>query len=175
MTASTQIQVKLRQWHPSDTEALAAIANNINIWNNVRDRLPHPYSIKDAKEWIRSNLTIDPPVNFCLESNGQVAGSIGFLLKEDIYRNTAEIGYFIGELYWGKGIATRGVELLVDHIFHYYPHVVRIYAEVFANNKPSMRVLEKNGFSLESIRKKAVVKNGVIMDDYVWVKFRNEE
>jgi RimJ/RimL family protein N-acetyltransferase len=163
------MNVILREWKKSDATTLARIANNKKIWDNVRDRLPYPYSEKDAKEWlalVRKQKTV---TTFCVEANGEVAGSIGFTLKDDVYRKNAEIGYFIAEEYWRSGIATEAVKQLVDYIEKNFD-VVRIYAEVFDYNKASMKVLEKNGFYLESIRKKAAIKNDVILDDYVWVK-----
>ena len=163
------MDVILREWKRSDAAALAKMANNKKIWDNVRDRLPYPYTKKDAKEWlslVRKQKTI---TTFCVVANGEVAGSVGFTLKEDVYRKNAEIGYFIGEDHWGKGICTEAVKLLVDYILKKFD-VVRIYAEVFEYNKASMKVLEKNGFYLECIRKKAAIKNNVILDDYVWVK-----
>jgi len=91
-----------------------------------------------------------------------------------VYRYTAEIGYWIGEPYWGKGIATIAVAQIVQQIRKQSPEIVRIYAEIFDHNIASMRVLEKNGFTLESTRKKSVVKNGVVMDDYVYVLIPGE-
>ena len=161
--------VFLRPWKAEDAAALATICNNQKIWMNVRDRFPHPYTVKDAVEWIVFTLTQKPLQNFAIIYKGVVAGSIGVTPKEDIYRKTIEIGYFVGEAFWGKGIATEAVKHLIQHIVQQFD-VVRIYAEVFEQNKASMQVLEKNGFYLESIRKKSVVKNNVIMDDYLWVK-----
>lgn len=163
------MKVILREWKRSDAATLAKIANNKKIWDNVRDRLPYPYTKKDAKEWLALVKKQKTVTTFCVEADGEVAGSVGFTLKEDVYRKNAEIGYFIGEEYWGKGIATEAVRLLVDYIQKKFD-LVRIYAEVFDYNKPSMKVLEKNGFYLECIRKKAAIKNNVILDDYVWVK-----
>jgi RimJ/RimL family protein N-acetyltransferase len=163
------MNVALREWKRSDAAALARLANNKKIWDNVRDRLPYPYTKKDAKEWLALVKKQKTVTTFCIEADGEIAGSIGFTLKEDVYRKNVEIGYFIGEQYWGKGIATEGVRQLVEYIQKKFD-VVRIYAEVFEYNKASMKVLEKNGFYLECVRKKAAIKNNVILDDYVWVK-----
>ena len=163
------MKVVLREWKKSDAAALAEIANNKKIWDNVRDRLPYPYTKKDAKEWLASVKKQKTVTTFCVEADGELAGSIGFTLKEDVYRKNAEIGYFIGEPYWGKGIATEAIRQLVEYIQKKFD-VVRIYAEVFDYNKASMKVLEKNGFYLECVRKKAAIKNNLIVDDYVWVK-----
>ena len=163
------MKVRLREWKRSDAEALAKIANNKKIWDNVRDRLPHPYTIKDAKEWLDLAREQKIATTFCIEADGELAGSIGIIIRDDVYRKTVEIGYFVGEEYWGKGIATEAVGQMVDYVKKQFD-VVRIFAEVFEYNKASMKVLEKNGFYLECIRKKAVMKNNVILDDYVWVK-----
>jgi RimJ/RimL family protein N-acetyltransferase len=161
--------VVIRSWRKEDAAPLTSIANNKNIWMNVRDRFPHPYTLNDALQWISYNGDQKPAQNFAIVYKGDIAGSIGVLVKDDVYRKSIEVGYFIGEPFWGKGIATKAVELILEYI-HQQFDVVRIYAEVFEHNKASMRVLEKAGFELESIRKKAVVKNNVIMDDHVWVK-----
>jgi RimJ/RimL family protein N-acetyltransferase len=162
-------QVFIRPWRKEDAAPLTSIANNKKIWLNVRDRFPHPYTVNDAIQWIGYNSDIKPVQTFAVVYKGQIAGSVGVLMKEDVYRKSIEVGYFIGEPFWGKGIATRAVELILEYIEREFD-VVRIYAEVFEHNKASMRVLEKAGFHLESIRKKAVVKNNVILDDHVWVK-----
>jgi RimJ/RimL family protein N-acetyltransferase len=162
--------VQIRPWKPEDAAALASICNNKKIWLNVRDRFPHPYTVGNAVEWITFTLNQKPLQNFAVSYYGKIAGSIGVMPKDDVYRKSIEIGYFIGEDYWGRGIATTAVALMMDYIKANFD-VIRVYAEVFDHNAASMKVLKKNGFHLEGIRKKAVVKNNVIMDDHVWVKF----
>jgi len=103
--------------------------------------------------------------------NDQFVGEIGITIKEDVFRLGAEMGYFVAEPFWGKGIATKAIGLMVDYVFSNF-NIIRIEAGVYAFNKPSMRVLEKNGFHLECIKKKAVLKNGEILDDYVYVRLR---
>lgn len=163
------MKVILREWKRSDAEALAKIANNKKIWDNVRDRLPHPYTLKDAHEWLDLVKAQKVNTTFCIEADGKLAGSIGIVLRDDVYRKTAEIGYFVGEEYWGKGIATEAIRQMMDYVKKEFD-VVRVFAEVFEYNKASMKVLEKNGFYLECIRKKAVIKNNVVLDDCIWVK-----
>jgi len=163
------MRVILREWKRSDAATLAKIANNRKIWDNLRDQLPHPYTKKDAKNWLALVKKQKKITTFCIEADGDMAGSIGFTLKEDVYRKTAEIGYFIAEEYWGRGIATEAIRQLIEYIEKNFD-LVRIYAEVFEHNKASMKVLEKNGFYLECIRKKAAIKNNVIMNDFVWVR-----
>lgn len=161
--------ISLRPWQREDAQALAVIANSRSIWNNLRDHLPHPYTVMDAMQWIAYCKEQDPAVNFAVVYNGQVAGSIGCVPQNDVYRKSMEIGYFIGENFKGKGIATEAVRILLEYIQQRFD-VMRVYAEVFAHNKTSMRVLQKNGFYLEGIRRKSVIKNNVVLDDYVWVK-----
>jgi RimJ/RimL family protein N-acetyltransferase len=162
-------RIQLRPWKKEDAGQLTSIANNKKIWLNVRDHFPHPYTVSDALKWVEHTSTQLPPQNMAITVDDNIAGGIGLILKEDVYRKSIEIGYFLGEQYWGKGIATKAVAILLNYIGEHFD-VVRVYAEVFAYNTASMRVLEKNGFHLESVREKAVIKNKVIMDDYVWVK-----
>lgn len=166
------MKVILRKWKGGDVDALTRIANNKKIADNLRDIFPYPYKKKDAKNWIENLKKQENPSSYCIEVDGEVAGSIGLFQKDDVYRKNMEIGYFVGEEYWGKGIATEAIRLALE-IAEKKFDVVRIYAEVFEHNKASMRVLEKNGFSFEGVRKKAIIKNGIIMDDHVWVKLIN--
>lgn len=167
------MNILLRPWIIKDQEPLAAIANNFNIWQNLLDRLPHPYTLDHAKEWILINSSLHPTLHFCIEVDGKVAGSIGITPQGDVHRNNMEIGYFLGEDFWNKGIATKAVEQLLQYIHKTFPHVTRIYAPVFERNKASMRVLEKNGFHLESIMKRSAIKNNVVLDEHLWVKLVN--
>jgi ribosomal-protein-alanine N-acetyltransferase len=161
--------VILRPWKKEDARQLAVIANNKNIWNNLRDSIPHPYTLKDAEQWITHCATQKPVLNFAVIYNAALAGSIGCVPKTDVYRRNIEIGYFIGETYWNLGIGTAAVRVLLNYIEKQFD-VVRIYAEVYQYNKASMHVLRNNGFYLESIRRKSAIKNNVILDDYVWAK-----
>ncbi len=161
--------IKLRRWYREDAQQLAAIANNRNVWINLRDAFPHPYTVMNAIQWIEKCATESPVLNFCIDYGGKVAGSIGIVPKEDVYRKTIKIGYFIGEPYWNKGITTNAVGQILHYLKNEFD-LIRIYAEVFEHNKGSMRVLQKNGFHLEGIRKSSVIKDGKIIDDYVWVK-----
>jgi RimJ/RimL family protein N-acetyltransferase len=162
--------VQIRAWQKQDAQALAAIANNRKIWNNVRDQLPNPYTVMDALQWMNHIKDHQPVQNLAVLYHGVVVGNIGCKLQEDVYRKSIEIGYFVGEEYWGKGIATAAIDLFVQHLIKNF-QPIRIYAEVFAHNQSSMKALQKNGFFLESIRRKAAIKNNEIVDDYVWVRF----
>jgi RimJ/RimL family protein N-acetyltransferase len=127
----------------------------------------------DAMQWIQTQSDEKRLLNFCIEYQGKVAGSIGVMPKEDVYSKTIELGYFIGEPFWGKGIGAKAVGLMIGYIEKEFD-VVRIFAEVFEHNKASMKILMKNGFHLEGIRKQSVIKDGIIMDDYVWVRLLNK-
>jgi len=149
-----------------------ALADNVQIWNRLRNTFPHPYTRADGEAWLLLMQQMTPVVNFAIEYNGTLAGGIGLILNGDVYVRSAEVGYWIGEPYWGLGIATEALRQMVHHSFTYFD-IVRLYAEVFENNKASMRVLEKNGFYLEGVRRKAVFKNDQLMDDYIWVLLRS--
>ena len=163
--------ITIRKWTTDDIPSLAKYANNINIWNNLRNYFPHPYTEEQAKAWIERVVDEVPIVNLAIDLDGEAIGGIGLILNSDVYMYSAEIGYWIGEPFWGQGIATEAIRQMIDYTFYYFD-IVRIYAEVFENNKASMRALEKNGFYLEGVRRKSVFKNNVIMDDYIWVKLR---
>ena len=154
-----------------DLPNLVKNANNINVWNNLRNYFPHPYTEEHAKSWIESAMLESPAMNFAIDMDGEAIGGIGLIFNTDVYIMSAEIGYWIGEDYWGKGIATEAIRQMIEYSFYYFD-IVRIYAEVFENNKSSMRALEKNGFYLEGVRRKSVLKNNTLMDDYIWVKLR---
>ena len=163
--------VTIRQWTENDLQSLVFHANNINIWNNLRNYFPHPYTEEDGKNWLEKTIGAAPVVNLAIDLDGEAVGGIGLILNSDVYIMSAEIGYWIGESCWGKGIATEAVRQMTEYTFYYFD-IIRLYAEVFETNKASMRVLEKNGFYLEGVRRKAVLKNNVLMDDYIWVKMR---
>lgn len=165
------MQVILRPWKKEDRHVLATLANNIHIWNNVRDRLPHPYTLANADEFIRFCITQKTHSVLAIEVDGELAGCIGLELQEDVSRIGAEIGYWIGEPFWGKGVATLAVSIMIKYVAENFAHLVRIYAKVFEHNIASMKVLEKNGFHLECIHHKAAIKNNTILDEHVWVKF----
>lgn len=161
--------LQLRVWQKNDAQQLATIANNKNIWNNVLDSFPSPYTVMDALQWINRESTAQPITKFAIDYNGIVVGGIGMIANEDVYKNTIELGYFVGETYWGKGIATQAINQIVQHICQ-NPVVTRIVARVYAHNKASMKALQKAGFFLEGVQQKAAIKNNVVVDVYVWVK-----
>ena len=157
--------VKLRAFVESDYPKVALLCNNKNISDNLRDLMPFPYTEKDAITFISFCMDQNPQVNFAIDYKGNLAGCIGLVLQKDIYRLSAELGYWIGEPYWGKGIATQAVKMISLYAFGQL-NLIRLYAGVFDLNKASQRVLEKTGFQLEGILRKAVIKNNCILDEY---------
>ena len=159
----------LRPWRYGDEISLAKHANNRKIWENVRDHFPHPYTLSDAGRWIFHASTNLQDTVFAIVLNGNAAGSIGLIAKEDVYRKSMEIGYWLGEEFWGKGIMTEAIGAITEYGFSKFD-IVRIYADVFEWNAASARVLEKNGFVFEARLKKAIVKNGRIGDVLMYAK-----
>ncbi len=163
--------VKLRIIRYADRESLSKLANNINIWNNLRDMLPHPYSFEDADRFIDMVKLQEPQVTFAIEFANNFTGVIGITMQTDVYRKGAEIGYWIGEPFWNKGISTAAVSLATKYGFEEL-HLERLYAGVFDFNDPSKKVLEKCGYKLEGISRNAVFKNGKLIDEYRYAKLR---
>lgn len=162
-------KIILRTLGDSDASALALLANNIKIWNNVRDILPHPYTLQDAVSFINHTKQENPQVSFAIEYEGQFCGMIGLIPQQDVYKLTAEIGYWIGEPFWGKGIATTAVKLVTEYGFDVL-NLVRIHTGIFAYNTGSMRVLQKNGYEKDGLFKKSIFKNGKIVDEHRYSK-----
>lgn len=160
--------IVLRPWSIKDAAQLAIIANNNNIACNLRDGFPFPYSLQDARNWLNMILAENnPPRFFAVISNGKLAGSIGIVSKSDIYRKNVEIGYFLSEEFWGKGIATKAIKAATSYAFKDFD-IVRVYAEPFADNPGSRKALEKAGFTLEATLKRNVIKNGIIKDSCIY-------
>lgn len=167
-------EIILRPWSIQDAEQLALIADNKNIADNLRDGFPNPYSVKDAREWL--NLIVPenfPPRFFAICVCKQLVGSIGIVAKTDIYRKNFEIGYFLSEEFWGRGIMTKAIKAATSYAFKEFD-VVRVYAEPFADNPGSRKALEKSGFILEAALKRNVIKNGIIKDSCIYSVLREE-
>ncbi|MGB1040898.1 MAG: GNAT family N-acetyltransferase [Flavobacteriales bacterium] len=164
----------IRTYKKSDAKSLAKYANNIKVWRNIQDRFPHPYTIVDAEWWIKEVMKESPKVNFAIAIDEKVVGGIGFSTKNDVYRKTLEIGYWLGEGYWGKGIMTQAVKAIINYGFENF-EVVRIEAKVFNWNEGSMRVLEKAGFEKEAVLKNRFIKQGKIGDEHIYAIFKEEE
>lgn len=161
----------VRPWRHGDEESLARHANNRKIWLNLRDGFPHPYTLADAERWIGVATARDPQTNFAIVVDGQAAGGIGLILKDDVERRTAEIGFWLGEAYWGKGIMTAAVRAVGDYAFATFD-LVRLVGYVFQGNTGSMRVLEKAGCTCEAVLRKAATKDGRTIDLFLYAMVR---
>jgi len=163
--------VQIRKLQLDDADILSQLMNNINIWNNLRDRIPFPYSRKDALTFIKLSHTNDHLHNFAITYQNNFCGVIGFVRQTDIHKLSVELGYWIGEPYWHKGIATRSIQLATEWAFRNLD-IIRIFASVFEHNHGSMKALLKNNYQREAILKKAVLKNGQILDEHIFAKLR---
>jgi len=159
----TLARSQIRSWRPADVESLAANANNRNIWLNLRDRFPHPYKKRDGQRFIRFARHASPETNFAIEVEGQAVGGIGFVLHGDVERVSAEIGYWLGEPFWGRGIATEAVVAVTRYAIDAH-QLTRVFALPFARNQASCRVLEKAGYVLEARLRNSAIKDGEILD-----------
>lgn len=166
----------IRTWKYEDKYSLAELLNNKNILNNLRDGLPYPYTVADAEEFITAMLSSDRTKTFAfaVTADDLVVGSIGIFRCDNIHSRTAEMGYYIGEQYWGKGYATSAVKQACNYIFT-HTDIIRIFAEPFAYNTASGRVLEKAGFQLEGVLHSNAVKNGNILDMKLYALIKEEK
>ena len=163
----------LRKWRLEDAADLAGNINNPKVERNLRDGLPMPYTTPDAEAYIKDCLEADPALRYlrAIEVDGVAAGSIGVFTLDNVYRKSAEIGYYLGEPYWGRGIMTSVVGTACREAFAALD-IVRIHAGVYAGNAGSRRVLEKNGFVLEGVQRSSVWKHGVLMDSCIYALLR---
>ena len=153
----------------SDKSQLAKLANNKNIWDNLRNAFPYPYSEGDAESFLNRVIEEKPQLNFGIEYKGSLCGVIGLVVQKDIYQKSAEIGYWIGEPFWAKGIASKAIQLMTTYGFEDLK-LIRIFAGVFEFNITSMKALEKNGYKKEGVFKKAVFKNDNVVDEHRYFK-----
>ena len=170
-TAST---VVLRPWRQSDREVLAALANDRRISINLRDHFPYPYGVADADRFIALAQGMVPQTYFAIEASGGLAGGIGYTLHTDVERIAAEVGYWIGVPFWGRGIATEAVRLVTAMAFARHPELRRLYALPFAPNAASARVLEKTGYQREAVLRQSAIKEGVVQDQWMYAILRDE-
>jgi ribosomal-protein-alanine N-acetyltransferase len=164
-------KAKLRPWNEGDAAALARHANNKKIADNMRDGFPFPYTIDDAHTWLNMARKESRHMLLAIEVDGEAAGGIGILFKDNVYRFSAETGYWLGETHWRKGITCEAIDKLSDHIFS-TTAIVRLYAEIFSPNIASMKTISKAGFHREAINKNAVFKNGILLDQHVFCRLK---
>lgn len=153
----------LRPWQSGDQQSLTHHANNRNIWLNVRDNFPHPYTIIDAERWILHASTNLQDLTFAICVNHNAVGGIGLIPKDDVYSKSMELGYWLSEEFWGRGIMSEAVGAICNYAFSEF-NIVRLYADIFEWNNASVRVLEKNNFTFEARLHKAIIKDGRIGD-----------
>lgn len=159
----------LREWKSSDIDSLIRHANNYNIAKFLTDQFPHPYTREDGDEYLSIVAAQNPTQIFAIDVEGDAVGSIGIFPQSDIHAKNAEIGYWLSEEYWGRGIMSKAIEQLADYGFRTFD-ITRVFARPFGTNKASQRALEKAGFILEARLEKALFKHGEFMDELIYAK-----
>jgi [ribosomal protein S5]-alanine N-acetyltransferase len=157
----------LRPWRAGDEPSLSRHADDREIWRNLRDRFPHPYTMADAEAWIRLVAEEDRPMNFAIEVDGEAVGGIGLEQGTDIERITAELGYWLGRMFWGRGIVSAAVRGITQYAFSTLG-LTRVYALPFARNVASIRVLEKAGYIREGRLRRNALKEGEVLDQVLF-------
>jgi RimJ/RimL family protein N-acetyltransferase len=158
---------EVRSLEAGDASSLARHANNRKIWLNLRDAFPHPYTVRDARAFIRTAHKDVPERIFAIVVEGKAVGAIGFTIHRDVERVSAEIGYWLGEPFWGKGITTRALKAVTEYAIRTH-RLTRIYAVPYEWNPASFRVLEKSGYQLEGRLRRSAVKDGKIIDQLLY-------
>lgn len=161
----------LRSWKRSDLDSLVRYANNRNVSINLRDIFPYPYTMRDALNWYEIVRDSEPETSFAIAVADEAVGGIGFTLENDVSRRSAEIGYWLGEEFWGRGIVTEVLIAVSEHVFANYD-ICRLYAHVFEWNPASARVLEKAGYAFEGRMRKSVTKDGQTIDKLMYALVR---
>jgi [ribosomal protein S5]-alanine N-acetyltransferase len=163
----------VRRWRMEDADALVRHANDLSVARQLRDRFPHPYLRANAVGFLKSATAADEPSNLAIDVNGEAVGAIGYVPGVDVERFSAEIGYWLGQQYWGQGIATEALQLVTDHVFT-TANLLRFFALPFADNTGSRRVLEKAGYAREAILRSSSVKYGKPRDQALYARVNTE-
>ncbi len=161
------MEIKLRPWKIEDADSLVENANNFDIARFMSDAFPNPYTLEDAKNFIAFATKDEPLHIFAIDIDGQAVGGIGIHPQADIMKKNAELGYWLGEKYWGKGIISKAIREIIPWAFNTYD-ITRIYARPFGSNMASQKVLEKAGFVLEARIKENIFKNGEYLDELIY-------
>lgn len=161
----------LRPWRRGDEPSLVRYANNRNIWRNLRDRFPHPYTAADADAWITKAEAEAPVTSHAIVVDGETVGGVGVDLGTDVRRRSAEIGYWLGEAMWGRGIATEALKAITAEAFKRFD-ITRLYALPFADHVASVRVLEKAGYVREGHLRRSAIKDGQVRDQLLFAAYR---
>lgn len=167
-------QCLIREWRQGDERSLVRHADNRHVWRNLRDAFPHPYTLAQAEAWVGQACAAVPRTAFAIEVDGQAVGGVGLRLGQDVHRRTAEIGYWLGESYWGRGIMTEVVRAMSAWSFASFD-ICRLEARPFEWNAASSRILEKAGYTLEARLKRNVTKDGQTVDQLLYVMLRDED
>ena len=167
------MNISLREWKSSDLDSLLFHANNPNIAGNMTNAFPHPYTQKDGEAFLSRVTNMRSGLILAIDADGEAVGSVGIFPQEDIECKNAEMGYWLSEQYWNKGIISKVIPMMLKTAFSKF-EIDRIYARPFGNNLASQRVLEKNGFTLEAIIKNGFFKNGAYTDAMIY-GIRREE
>ena len=161
----------IRSLRTDDAEAMVRHANNPRIAANLRDLFPSPYTAADAADYLAFATNQNPETNFAIATDDELIGGIGITLGTDIYRMSAEVGYWLGEAYWGRGVVSRALGVFVDWAFETFD-LNRVWADPFAINPASAKVLERNGFQFEGMKRASVLKNGRVLDQMLYARLR---
>ena len=161
----------IRDWSRADARSLVRHADNRNIWINLRDRFPHPYRAEDAERFLQHASRTTPSTVWAIEVDRHAVGGIGVEPLSDVERVSGEIGYWLGEPYWGRGIVTDAVRAVTPYAFRAF-NLTRIFALPFADNTASIRVLEKAGYVLEGRMIRSAIKDGIIRDQLMYAAYR---
>lgn len=164
----------VRDWRLDDAASLAQHANDQRIWVNLRDAFPHPYTIADAHAFLGAALAMAPRTWFAVTVEDRAVGGIGYTLRGDVERIGAEIGYWLGAAFWGRGIMTSALRAVTAYAFQEHADLRRIYAVPFATSTSSVRVLEKSGYRLEGRMRQSAIKNGNVLDQFMYAILREE-
>ena len=161
----------VRRFIATDAAYIAAAANDRRIWLQLRDLFPHPYHLTDAEAYISRVASVDPPLSLAIVVDGRAVGGVGLQLMTDVNRRSAEIGYWLGAAYWGRGIATEAITLVTDWAFGAH-RLLRLFAQPYAANLASRRVLEKAGYELEGTMRRSAIKDGEVRDQRLYARLR---
>jgi ribosomal-protein-alanine N-acetyltransferase len=158
---------EVRSWEAGDIPSLVEQANNRKIWMNLRDRFPHPYTAADGRHHLKSVRASTPETMFAIAVDRKAVGGIGFIPQKDVERVSAEIGYWLGEAYWGRGIVTEALIAVTKYAVDQH-RLTRLFALPFAFNHGSCRVLEKAGYTREARMRRSAIKDGQIIDQFLY-------
>jgi RimJ/RimL family protein N-acetyltransferase len=161
---------RLRAWRPDDLESLVANASHADVSRGLRDRFPYPYTGADGRAWL-ARAVDESERAWAIDLDGLAVGGVSLHPGSDVHRHSAELGYWLGRRYWGRGIMTAAIARFAPVAMAEFA-LYRLFATVYANNPASMRVLEKAGFEREGVQKSAIVKRGELLDLFVYARVR---